>query len=67
MWELIGEGKNPSHLFPRADPLMKVAQTVPLNHQQLHLGNQSLLGLEPKMNGISHSSAMLACVTQISG
>lgn len=23
MWELIGEGKNPSHLFPRADPLMK--------------------------------------------
>lgn len=43
------------------------AQTDPLNHQQLHLANQSLLGLERRMNSIYHCSAVLACVTQISG
>lgn len=43
------------------------AQTDPLKHQQLHLANQSLLGLERRMNSIYHCSAGLACVTQISG
>lgn len=69
MWELIREGKNPSHLLPATCRSTNgaTAPVDPLNHQQLHLRNQSWLGLELRLNYISHSSAMLGCVTQISG
>lgn len=69
MWELIREGKNPSHLLPATCRFINgaTAPMGPLSHQQLHLGNQSWIGLELRVNCISHSSAMLGCVTQISG
>lgn len=61
MRERIGEGQSPSHL---CRPLTKGRLGQPLGASTLR--NQNLLGLKARLNHLSRSSAVLACVTQIS-